>query len=69
MENPQEPFDSFADKLAALVRHETNECPLCSARVDYLVQIDGDVYAQPCACRLWQGNVPAGWWMSEQHSG
>ncbi len=69
MENPQKPTDAFSDKLAALVRHETDVCPLCSARVEYLVQIDRHVYAQPCACRLYQGDVPATWWISEQYTG
>jgi hypothetical protein len=69
MENPKEPSDSFVDKLAALVSHEADECPVCSEHVEYLVQLDGYVYAQPCVCRLWQGNVPPTWWDSEMYSG
>lgn len=62
MENPKAPADTFVDKLFALIGHQSDECPVCSARVAYLVKLDGNVYAQPCACRLWQGNVPATWW-------
>ncbi len=61
MENPQEPTPSFVDKLAALVSHQSDECPVCSARVDYLAQLDGKVYAQPCTCLLWHGDIPATW--------
>jgi hypothetical protein len=69
MENPQEPAAPFVDKLAALVSRQTDECATCGQQVEYLVQLDGDVYAQPCKCRLWHGNVPPTWWVSEMHSG
>lgn len=69
MENPPQPADRFVDKLAALVSHQSDECPFCGQHVEYLVQLDRDVYAQPCKCRLWRGSVPSTWWISELYSG
>jgi hypothetical protein len=49
------------NKMAALIGRESDECFRCGRTVSALEQIGRSVYARPCGCRLWQGNVPEAW--------
>ena len=62
MESTDDPGNSFAGRLAALVNRQNEKCPVCSKRVEYLVELDGNVYAQPCKCKLWKGHILLNWW-------
>ena len=62
MQSREEFSVSFARRVEALVSRETDECPICARHVEHLVNPDGNTYAQPCSCQLWQGNLPPAWW-------
>lgn len=49
------------ERLNAFGRRETENCPHCGQHVARLQQIGRCVYAQPCGCRIWQGQVPEAW--------
>ena len=69
MSEDKEPIDP---EIAAIARkymlsmmsfenRETEDCPACDQHVDKLDKIGRCVYARPCGCRIWQGNIPAAW--------
>lgn len=40
---------------------ETEAYPTCGKTVTQFEKVGRCVYAQPCDCRLWQGDVPVNW--------
>lgn len=48
-------------KFLAFNARETEACLSCGQHVTRLEKIGRCVYAFPCGCRLWQGNVPKVW--------
>jgi hypothetical protein len=51
----------FLIKLAAFSARETDNYVHCGKQVKSLRKVGRSVYASPCNCRMWQGNVPAAW--------
>lgn len=54
-------LNAFLDKLRAFMAHETEDCIQCGKHVTRLQKVGRCVYAVPCGCRLWQGNIPEAW--------
>ncbi len=52
---------SFIRKFNALSSRESEECLHCGAHVEMLEQVGRSVYARPCECKQFQGNVPEAW--------
>jgi hypothetical protein len=51
----------YLTKLAAFNKRETDICIYCGKQVKSLRKVGRCVYASPCGCRVWQGNVPEAW--------
>lgn len=48
-------------KIALFSSGESDECIHCEKKIDYLSKHGRSVYAYPCQCRIWQGNIPDKW--------
>ena len=52
---------NFFIKLEAITDRRTEDCPHCGKHVSSMIKIGRCVYARPCDCRLWQGQIPQKW--------
>lgn len=61
IEQEQKEIDAFVEKLNALSDGSSRNCIHCGAIVTSMRKVGRCVYAEPCGCRLWQGDVPPAW--------
>lgn len=54
-------IELYIKRLNSLQNGKTDICPQCGERISSMRKIVRCVYAQPCNCRLWQGEVPQAW--------
>ncbi|MFA5379438.1 MAG: hypothetical protein WC455_27020 [Dehalococcoidia bacterium] len=52
---------TWIDNFNKFMKRETEFCPQCGTRVNFLRQVSRCVYAYPCGCRVCQGRVPDVW--------
>jgi hypothetical protein len=48
-------------QIAQLMQGTSKVCLHCGHTIQAMEKIGRSVYARPCGCRLWQGNVPEAW--------
>lgn len=51
----------FIVRLSDFSARKTEDCPHCKITIQYLEKIGNSVYADPCGCRIWQGEIPKVW--------
>lgn len=56
----EEILETFT-RFVALMHRETEFCMHCGEHILKLNKVGHCVYAEPCGCRLWQGNIPKIW--------
>lgn len=54
-------ISEFVEHMNRLEKRETDLCPYCGTPIVSLHKIVRCVYASPCNCRLWQGDIPQAW--------
>jgi len=57
----QQRLEDILQQMTRFMAREIEDCYICGKHVDRLEKIGRCVYASPCGCRLWQGNVPKMW--------
>ncbi len=53
--------DPFLVWLGEFLERRTEQCWTCKGPIAHLDQVGRCVYARPCGCRLWRGEVPKAW--------
>lgn len=51
----------FIGKLEALIAGKSKECPHCGKQIEEMHQVGRSVYAGPCGCRQYQGQLSKAW--------
>jgi hypothetical protein len=61
IDQEEKEVNAFVEKLNALNNGDSDKCIHCGAVVTSMRKVGRCVYAKPCDCRLWQGNIPPAW--------
>lgn len=57
----EQEVEKFLENLKLFNDRVDDDCLVCGKKVTQLVKRGRCVYAQPCGCRLWQGQIPGAW--------
>lgn len=60
-EDEEKRLADFLQRMTDFTFRKTEDCIHCGKHVSRLQKVGRCVYASPCGCRLWQGNIPAAW--------